>query len=238
MLPGSAGQRSGRNSRELRGPALPALRQHKGPGKGPDSGCTCPGRSPARPAATSPFSAIQPDRVRVSSFPCRSRQPDDPLASDGRRDHPGSGPRLAPDWHASSAGGRRRSTAPSAGQVLSPGEGLRSPRRATAKKRWRRCSVREVDVIVADLRMPRMDGMEMYAALEATRPDLARSWSFSREICRSWPRRDRLQIPSSRILLKPVESQDCWRRRSTGSGADRPGQRAGRQAPPGVLDVR
>ena len=63
----------------------------------------------------------------------------------------------------------------------------------------------QADVILADLRMPRMDGMEMYAALEATRPDLARrviflSGDLSQLATAGW-----MQMPSNRVLLKPVE---------------------------------
>jgi len=63
----------------------------------------------------------------------------------------------------------------------------------------------EVDVIVADLRMPRMDGMEMYSALEATRPDLARRLVFLSGDLSELSAAGRLQIPNDRILLKPVD---------------------------------
>ncbi len=62
-----------------------------------------------------------------------------------------------------------------------------------------------VDVIVADLRMPRMDGMEMYSALEATRPDLARRLVFLSGDLSELSAAGRLQIPNDRILLKPVD---------------------------------
>jgi signal transduction histidine kinase/ActR/RegA family two-component response regulator len=62
-----------------------------------------------------------------------------------------------------------------------------------------------VDVIVADLRMPRMDGMEMYSALEATRPDLALRLVFLSGDLSELSAAGRLQIPNDRILLKPVD---------------------------------
>jgi len=62
-----------------------------------------------------------------------------------------------------------------------------------------------VDVIVADLRMPRMDGMEMYSALEATRPDLAQRLVFLSGDLSELSAAGRLQIPNDRILLKPVD---------------------------------
>ena len=63
----------------------------------------------------------------------------------------------------------------------------------------------EVQAIVADLRMPRMDGMEMYSALEAARPDLARRVIFLSGDLSELAAAGRLQIPNERILLKPVE---------------------------------
>jgi CheY-like chemotaxis protein len=62
-----------------------------------------------------------------------------------------------------------------------------------------------VDVIVADLRMPRMDGLEMYSALEATRPDLALRLVFLSGDLSELSAAGRLQIPNDRILLKPVD---------------------------------
>jgi len=64
---------------------------------------------------------------------------------------------------------------------------------------------REAHVILADLRMPRMDGMEMYAALEATRPDLAQRVIFLSGDLSQLATAGRLQMPSNRVLLKPVE---------------------------------
>ena len=63
----------------------------------------------------------------------------------------------------------------------------------------------EIQVIVADLRMPRMDGMEMYSALESARPELARRLLFLSGDLSELASAGRLQIPSDRILLKPVD---------------------------------
>lgn len=66
----------------------------------------------------------------------------------------------------------------------------------------------DVDVIVADLRMPTMDGIELYTHLCATRPELSRCLLFlSGDVSRLDGPLD-APIPRERVILKPVELAD------------------------------
>ncbi|HET7042597.1 MAG TPA: response regulator, partial [Gemmatimonadales bacterium] len=61
------------------------------------------------------------------------------------------------------------------------------------------------DVIVADLRMPVMDGMEFYQHLRATDPGLAERVLFLSGDFSQLHALEGLTIPSDRQLLKPVD---------------------------------
>lgn len=62
------------------------------------------------------------------------------------------------------------------------------------------------DVILADLRMPRMDGAAMWARLNETRPELAgRTIILSGDLSQL---DGRLPVPQDRVLVKPVELKE------------------------------
>ena len=62
------------------------------------------------------------------------------------------------------------------------------------------------DAIIADLRMPRLDGAGLYAALRAERPDLAdRTIILSGDLSQlgaAFP------VPETRVLVKPAELRE------------------------------
>lgn len=62
-----------------------------------------------------------------------------------------------------------------------------------------------VSIIVADLRMPRMDGMEMYGALAKVRPELQQRIVFLSGDLSELSAAGAIAIPAERVLLKPVE---------------------------------
>jgi CheY-like chemotaxis protein len=60
--------------------------------------------------------------------------------------------------------------------------------------------------IIADLRMPRLDGVGLYAALRAARPDLAdRTIILSGDLSQLGPA---FPVPESRVLVKPAELRE------------------------------
>ena len=70
----------------------------------------------------------------------------------------------------------------------------------------------EPDVILADLRMPRMDGGEFYVLLKAQRPALAERVLFLSGDITQLAARGLAEVPRDRVLVKPVELAELERR--------------------------
>ena len=70
----------------------------------------------------------------------------------------------------------------------------------------------EPDVILADLRMPRMDGGEFYVLLKAQRPALAERVIFLSGDITQLAGRGLAEVPRDRVLVKPVELVELERR--------------------------
>ena len=68
------------------------------------------------------------------------------------------------------------------------------------------------DVILADLRMPRMGGMELYAQLEEERPELAARVLFLSGDVSQLAEPGNTPVPRERVLVKPVELAELERR--------------------------
>ena len=68
------------------------------------------------------------------------------------------------------------------------------------------------NVIVADLRMPRMGGVELYAQLEEERPDLAARVLFLSGDVSQLAEPGNTPVPRERVLVKPVELAELERR--------------------------
>ncbi|HEV2751417.1 MAG TPA: ATP-binding protein [Gemmatimonadales bacterium] len=71
---------------------------------------------------------------------------------------------------------------------------------------------RSADVILADLRMPRMGGMELYAQLEEERPELAARVLFLSGDVSQLAEPGNTPVPRERVLVKPVELAELERR--------------------------
>jgi CheY-like chemotaxis protein len=69
-----------------------------------------------------------------------------------------------------------------------------------------------VDVILADLRMPRLDGPGLHARLQATRPALADRMLFLSGDITQLAGRGLAPLPRERLLVKPVELSELQRR--------------------------
>jgi CheY-like chemotaxis protein len=69
-----------------------------------------------------------------------------------------------------------------------------------------------VDVILADLRMPRMGGMELYAQLEEERPELAARVLFLSGDVSQLAEPGNAPVPRERVLVKPLELAELERR--------------------------
>jgi len=67
-------------------------------------------------------------------------------------------------------------------------------------------------VILADLRMPRMGGVELYAQLEAERPELAQRVLFLSGDVSQLAEPGNTPVPRERVLVKPVELAELERR--------------------------
>jgi signal transduction histidine kinase/CheY-like chemotaxis protein len=67
-------------------------------------------------------------------------------------------------------------------------------------------------VIVADLRMPKMDGAELYSRLQAERPPLAERVLFLSGDITQLAGRGLAPVPRERVLVKPVELAELERR--------------------------
>src|SRR5205814_2052372 len=68
------------------------------------------------------------------------------------------------------------------------------------------------DVILVDLRMPRMGGIELYARLEQERPDLVRRVLFLSGDVSQLAEPGNTPVPRERLLVKPVELAELERR--------------------------
>ena len=71
---------------------------------------------------------------------------------------------------------------------------------------------RSADVILADLRMPRMGGMELYAQLEEERPELAARVLFLSGDVSQLAEPGNAPVPRERVLVKPLELAELERR--------------------------
>ena len=69
-----------------------------------------------------------------------------------------------------------------------------------------------VDVILADLRMPRMSGMDLLAALETDRPQLAARVLFLSGDISQLGEPGSTPLPEERVFVKPVELAELERR--------------------------
>lgn len=67
-------------------------------------------------------------------------------------------------------------------------------------------------VILADLRMPRMGGVELYAQLEEERPELAARVLFLSGDVSQLAQPGNTPVPRERVLVKPVELAELERR--------------------------
>jgi CheY-like chemotaxis protein len=70
-------------------------------------------------------------------------------------------------------------------------------------------------VIVVDLRMPRMGGIELYARLEQERPELVRRVLFLSGDVSQLAEPGNTPVPRERVLVKPVELAELERRIAT-----------------------
>ena len=67
-------------------------------------------------------------------------------------------------------------------------------------------------VILADLRMPKMDGAELYARLQAERPAMAERVLFLSGDITQLAGRGLAPVPRDRVLVKPVELAELEQR--------------------------
>jgi len=75
-----------------------------------------------------------------------------------------------------------------------------------------RLRVQPANVILADLRMPRMGGVELYAQLEEERPELAARVLFLSGDVSQLAQPGNTPVPRERVLVKPVELAELERR--------------------------
>jgi signal transduction histidine kinase len=75
-----------------------------------------------------------------------------------------------------------------------------------------RLAVQQPDVILADLRMPRMGGIELYARLEEGRPELAPRVLFLSGDISQLAEPGNTPVARERVLVKPVELAELERR--------------------------
>jgi len=75
-----------------------------------------------------------------------------------------------------------------------------------------RLRVQPANVILADLRMPRMGGVELYAQLEEERPELAARVLFLSGDVSQLAEPGNTPVPRERVLVKPVELVELERR--------------------------
>jgi len=75
-----------------------------------------------------------------------------------------------------------------------------------------RLRAQPANVILADLRMPRMGGVELYAQLEEERPELAARVLFLSGDVSQLAEPGNTPVPRERVLVKPVELAELERR--------------------------
>jgi len=75
-----------------------------------------------------------------------------------------------------------------------------------------RLRTQAANVILADLRMPRMGGVELYAQLEEERPELAARVLFLSGDVSQLAQPGNTPVPRERVLVKPVELAELERR--------------------------
>jgi len=75
-----------------------------------------------------------------------------------------------------------------------------------------RLRAQPANVILADLRMPRMGGVELYAQLEEERPELAQRVLFLSGDVSQLAQPGNTPVPRERVLVKPVELAELERR--------------------------
>ena len=75
-----------------------------------------------------------------------------------------------------------------------------------------RLRAQPANVILADLRMPRMGGVELYAQLEEERPELAQRVLFLSGDVSQLAEPGNTPVPRERVLVKPVELAELERR--------------------------
>src|SRR2546425_1099893 len=75
-----------------------------------------------------------------------------------------------------------------------------------------RLRAQPANVILADLRMPRMGGVELYAQLEEERPELAARVLFLSGDVSQLAQPGNTPVPRERVLVKPVELAELERR--------------------------
>src|SRR5437879_12719196 len=68
-----------------------------------------------------------------------------------------------------------------------------------------RLRAQAADVILADLRMPRMGGVELYSQLEEERPELAARVLFLSGDVSQLAQPGNTPVPRERVLVQPVE---------------------------------
>src|SRR2546425_7573406 len=134
----------------------------------------------------------------------------------------------APDAGAAPAGGRHRVVESLAGLsvlIVDDEEAVRHPMARFLGRRGAkvdeapdgaealaRLSAQDPDVILVDLRMPRMSGVELYEQLEETRPELAARVMFLSGDISQLSEPGNTPVARERVLVKPLELGELERR--------------------------
>src|SRR5207237_40731 len=113
----------------------------------------------------------------------------------------------APDWGCTSHDKSPGKPGATSCSCPHPAAGPASPSRFRSPRR-----PRAPDVILVDLRMPRMGGIELYAELEQERPELAARVLFLSGDVSQLAEPGNTPVPRERVLVKPVELAELERR--------------------------
>jgi CheY-like chemotaxis protein len=164
------------------------------------------------PAAFTPTPTPTPTPLPGSwpAMPTPAAPPATPAAS--------RGPGAAPDPRAAALAGIRV-------LIVDDEEGVRKPMARFLKRRGAeveeavdgvdalaRLRARSADVILVDLRMPRMSGTELFARLEEERPELAARVLFLSGDVSQLAAPGNTPVARERVLVKPVELAELERR--------------------------